>query len=67
MELTTELTFTLENLTVAKYPEKEGHFLSDGFRKNEMTGAVEFYSSGELVAAVEAEWYVIDITDRKTK
>ncbi len=59
--LTTELSFKLENAEILKRPGGRDYFLSDGFKKNEMTNALEFYSNGELVAAVEAEKFVIEI------
>lgn len=58
-ELTTELFYELENLSVVKKPEKIGYFLCDGFRRNERTGALEFYAGGEIVAAIDTEWFVI--------
>ena len=57
--LTTELVYGLENLTVAKKPDKEGFFLCDGFRRNEQANTLEFYANGELVSAIDTEWYVI--------
>lgn len=57
-----EIEFRLENGEVLKMPDTPTHsFLSDGFRKNETTGALEFYTSGELTAAIEADWYVIKV------
>ena len=52
----------MENGEVLKMPETlNNSFLSDGFRKNETTGALEFYANGELTAAIEADWYVIKV------
>ena len=56
-ELVSELNYRLENVTIAKRPKGE-YFLTDGFKVNNMTKAIEFYYAGEMVAAVEAEWYV---------
>ncbi|MCQ2512428.1 MAG: hypothetical protein MJ092_03475 [Lachnospiraceae bacterium] len=57
-----EIEFRLENGEVLKMPETPNNsFLSDGFRKNETTGALEFYTNGELTAAIEADWYVIKV------
>ena len=47
-------------MSVAKKPKGE-YFLSDGFKRNEMTQAIEFYYAGEMVAAIEAEWYVTTV------
>ena len=57
--LTSEMTYYLEDIVVAQKSEKGSAFFSDGFRRNENTNALEFYSQGELVGAVEAKWYVI--------
>lgn len=57
--LVSEMEYRLENGTVLKRPEKEGPFLSDGFRRDENTNALEFYAHGEVIAAVEADWYVV--------
>lgn len=59
-ELVSELHYRLENVSVAKKPKGE-YFLSDGFKRNEMTQAIEFYYAGEMVAAIEAEWYVTTV------
>lgn len=60
-ELVSEIEYTLENGAVLKLPERSGPFLSDGFRRDDVTGALEFYVHGDVVAAVEAEWYVIKL------
>lgn len=65
VNLVSELKFRLEDVGVIKLPEKGGSFLADGFNKNEHTNALEFYSGGELVAAVEAKWFIIDVTKEK--
>lgn len=57
--LTSEITYYLEEIVVAQTSEKGPSFFSDGFRRNENTNALEFYSQGELVGAIEARWYVI--------
>ena len=57
--LTSELTYYLEDIVVAQKSEDGESFFSDGFRRNENTNALEFYSQGELVGAVEARWYII--------
>ena len=59
--LTSELKFNLEGAEIHKKPEDEEFFLSDGFRRNEVTEALEFYRGGELVAALEAKWYVVRV------
>ena len=58
-ELTSEMTYYLENVELVKLPEKGNHFLSDSFRRNEITNSLEFYANGEVVAAIEAGWYVV--------
>ena len=65
VDLVSELKFRLEDVGVIRHPEKGSTFLADGFAKNEMTGALEFYYGGELAAAIEAKWYVIDIAKEK--
>ena len=65
VDLVTELKFRLEDVGVIKIPEKGETFLADGFTKNELTNALEFYSGGECIAAVEARWYVIDVAKEK--
>ena len=57
--LTSQMTYYLEEIVVAQKSESGRSFFSDGFRRNENTNALEFYSQGELVGAVEAKWYVI--------
>ena len=59
--LTSEATYYLEGIVIAQKPEKGTYFFSDGFRRNENTNALEFFSQGELVGAVEAKWYVIRV------
>lgn len=56
---TSEMTYYLEDIVVAQISGKDASFFSDGFRRNEHTNALEFFSQGELVGAVEAKWYVI--------
>lgn len=58
--LTSELRFDLEEAEILKKPEEE-YFFSDGFRRNDVTNALEFYSNGELVAALEARWFVVRV------
>ncbi|MCF0141987.1 MAG: sel1 repeat family protein, partial [Parasporobacterium sp.] len=58
-DLTDRLEYELVNVSVAQKPEAEGPFLSDGFRRNDMTQALEFYLQGEMVATVECQWYVV--------
>lgn len=64
VDLVSELSFILEEAIIGKLPEKGDYFLADGFRKNDMTNALEFFSNGELIAAVEAKWYTIDISEK---
>ncbi|MBQ9814276.1 MAG: sel1 repeat family protein [Lachnospiraceae bacterium] len=66
-ELTTELFYELENLSVAKKPDKEGFFLCDGFRRNDRTGALEFFAGGEVVAAIDTEWFVIRKREKRNE
>ena len=63
--LVTELVFRLEGTGVVRVPDSGETFLAEGFAKNEHTGALEFYFGGECVAAVEAKWFVIDVTKEK--
>ena len=65
VDLLSELKFRLEDVGVVKIPEKGSTFLADGFTKNENTKALEFYSNGECIAAIEAKWFVIDVTKEK--
>ena len=58
-QLTSEITYYLEDIVVAQTSEKDSAFFSDGFRRNENTNALEFFSQGELVGALEAKWYII--------
>ena len=62
VDLVSELKFRLEDTGVVKIPEGKEAFLADGFTRNEHTGALEFYFSGECIAAVEAKWFVIDVS-----
>lgn len=64
-ELVSEIEYTLENGTILKLPDRKGPFLSDGFRKDDATNALEFYAHGEVVAAVEADWYVIKVNKKQ--
>ena len=59
--LVSELEYTLENGAILKLPDRTGPFLSDGFRRDDATNALEFYVHGEVVAAVEADWYIIRV------
>ncbi len=61
VELTDELSWTLEGIEMVKKPEKPGPFLCDGFRKNDTTNALEFFAANELIAAVDAKWYISKI------
>ena len=65
--LITEMEYTLENCAVLKLPDKPGAFLSDGFRRDENTNVLEFYSHGEVIAALEADWYVVSVKKKKKK
>ena len=56
-----EIEFLLEEEEILKVPENGRPFFTDEFRKNEVTGAIEFYAHGDLVAALDAKWYVIKI------
>lgn len=58
--LVSEMTYRLENVVVAQKTDKGPFFLADGFRKNDKTNALEFFSNGRMVAAIDAQWYVID-------
>ena len=60
-----ELKFRLEGVGVLRTPDSGAFFLAEGFSKNEHTGALEFYYSGECIAAVEAKWFIIDVTKEK--
>ncbi len=61
VEMTSELTFELEDITVIKKPDNEESFFSDGFRRSETTNALEFYANGELIAAIDTRWYVLKV------
>lgn len=63
--LVTEIEYRLENGTILKKPEKPGPFLSDGFRRDDATNVLEFYAHGEVVAAVEADWYVVSVEKKE--
>ncbi|MBQ9030590.1 MAG: sel1 repeat family protein [Parasporobacterium sp.] len=65
VNLVSELTFRLEDVGVVKVPDSGETFLTDGFTKNENTNALEFYSGGECIAAIEAKWFVIDVAKEK--
>ena len=65
VNLVSELVFRLEQVGVIKTPDSGETFLADGFTKNEHTNALEFYSAGDCIAAVEAKWFVIDVTKEK--
>jgi len=60
-DIVSEIEFRLEEGQILKMPEDKTFFYSDGFRKNEMTNAMEFYAHGEIVAAIEAKWFVIKV------
>ena len=60
-ELTSEITYILEEVELVKTPEKSNHFLSDAFRRNDVTNSLEFYAGGEMIAAIEAGWYVVKV------
>ena len=65
VDLVSKLKFRLDGVGVVKVPESGGVFLAEGFSKNEHTGALEFYYGGECVAAIEAKWFIIDVTKEK--
>ena len=65
--LVSEMEYTLDNCTVLKRPEKPGPFLSDGFRRDEHTNALEFYARGEVIAALEADWYTVSVKKKRKK
>ena len=65
VNLVTELVFRLEDTGVIRTPDNSDTFLAEGFAKNDHTGALEFYAGGECVAAIEAKWFVIDVTKEK--
>ena len=60
-----EIEFRLEEEQILKVPDPDKPFFTDEFRKNEVTGAIEFYAHGDLVAAVDAKWYVIKVKKGK--
>lgn len=60
-KLVSELEFYLEEVSVVEIKTKSNTFISDGFKKNEVTGALEFYSDGKLAAAIDAKWYTIKV------
>lgn len=66
-EMVSEITYGLENITVAQKNDKGPFILADGFRKNEQTNALEFFANGQMVAAVEAEWYTIRVNKNAGK
>ena len=59
------VVFRLEDTGVIRTPDNSDTFLAEGFAKNDHTGALEFYAGGECVAAIEAKWFVIDVTKEK--
>lgn len=59
--IVSEIEFRLESAQILKMPEGTEVFYSDGFRKNEVTNAMEFYGNNELIAAIEAKWFVIKV------
>ena len=63
--LVSEMEYTLENGNVLKRPEKPGPFLSDGFRREETTNVLEFYARGEIIAAIEADWFSVSVKKKK--
>ena len=65
VNLVKDLEFRLEEPGAIKIPETGETFLAEGFMKNEHTGALEFYFGGECIAAVEAKWFVVDVTKEK--
>ena len=65
--LVDEIVYRLEGVTVAQKTEQGPFFMSDGFRKNEATNALEFYSNGTLAAAIDAQWYSIEVDKGKKK
>ncbi len=60
-KLVSELEFVLEDVSIVEVKTKLNTFVSDGFKKNEVTGALEFYSDGKLAAAIDARWYTIKV------
>lgn len=62
-ELTSEITYRIEGVEMVKLPDKGGYFLSDAFRRNELTNSLEFYAGGEIIAAIEAKWYIVKKED----
>lgn len=63
--LVSEMEYRLENATILKQPEKPGPFLSDGFRRENTTNVLEFYAHGEVIAALEADWYVVSVKKKR--
>ncbi len=60
-KLVSELEFILEDVSIVEVKSNSKTFISDGFKKNEVTGALEFYSEGKLAAAIDARWYTIKV------
>jgi len=65
VNLVKDLEYRLEEPGAIKIPETGETFLTEGFMKNEHTGVLEFYFGGECIAAVEAKWFVVDVTKEK--
>ena len=65
--MVSELTYTLENIVVANKSSRHSSFMVDGFRKNDHTHGLEFFFNGSLVAAIDTEWYVIDLKNLKAQ
>lgn len=61
VNLVSEIEFLLEDVSLVELKLKKKTFVSDGYKKNEITGALEFYSEGQLAAAIDAKWYVIKV------
>ena len=53
------LEYELEDITVVSKKEKGPYFFAAGFNKNDRTDALEFFMNGEIVAAIDAKWYVL--------
>lgn len=64
-EMTSFMIYGLENVTVAQKQAEGNTFFADRVRKNEATNALEFFSGPEIVAALEAQWYVIRVDKSK--
>ena len=57
--LKTEITYTMEKISVVSTREKVPYFLANSFRRNEKTNGLEFFLGNEMVAAIEAAWYIV--------